>query len=189
MVHPAVKQNYSIVDLTSDDEDSEFKNDDFALFNAQFERFADDEEISVPDQSLANALSEIDHGEVIDLTAIPDIDVPPSDPIPLLTENFGSDVGPGDAELITEAVCLQLVVDIFPDVSVDHVLTLIKEMTTDQMRTKMHSEQIVNMLLEGTYPKEADVASKKRRRADSEEVSNYETGEHESEVLGYQTDA
>jgi TRIAD3 protein (E3 ubiquitin-protein ligase RNF216) len=92
-------------------------------------------------------------------------------------------------ELITEAECLQLVLDVFPAVSVNHVLTLIREKTTDLTRTKKHSEQIINELLEGIYPKEADAASKKRRRADSDGVSDYERDECGPGVLSYDTDA
>ncbi|KAF1923925.1 uncharacterized protein M421DRAFT_301329 [Didymella exigua CBS 183.55] len=96
----------------------------------------------------------------------------------------------GKIELITEAACLQLVLDVLPHFSANHVLAMIQERTTDLTRTKEHSGGIVNELLEGdTYPKEAETASKKRRQADSEDSSDYDQEEHRTGVLSYATDA
>ena len=86
-------------------------------------------------------------------------------------------------------MCLQLVLDVLPDISIDHVLTMIRQHTIDETRTKKHSEMIVNELLEVTYPKEADVARKKRGRQDSEGASDYEKDKSDSRSLTYETDA
>lgn len=185
MVQPAVGYNYQVVDLTSDDE-----NDEVALHDARSIGEPIDNEGNFDLDNLhAYGHAEFGNREIIDLAAIPDIEVPPSDFSSRVIEDAEPTDDRATVELITEAMCLQLVLDVFPDVSVDHVLALIKKRTTDLTRTKEHSERIVNELLEDTYPKEADVASKKRRREDSEESSDYENDEPEPGVLSYETDA
>ncbi|KAH6614968.1 hypothetical protein C7974DRAFT_319627 [Boeremia exigua] len=187
MVPPAVRPNYQVVDLTIDDEYEAF-SEDVASQDEQYREPTNEEEDYNLDDLPAYDYTNIDNQGVIDLTAIPDIDVPPSEHYSL-----GEDAdSPGemvDAELITEAVCLQLVLDVLPDVSVDHVLTIIQEKTTDLTRTKEHSEWVVNELLESTYPKEADVASKKRKREDSEGPSDYKGEEFEAGAPSYKKDA
>ena len=191
MVQPAVKHVHEIVDLTSDDEQDGLSEGEVEFFDAQsvgepIDFGADLNFLDHPE--FGNA--EVDERNVIDLTAIPDVDVPPSGVAHHVAEDATPSNDRVEFELISEAVCLQLVMDVFPDVSVDHVLTMIQERTTDLTRTKEHSERIVNELLEeGTYPKEAESASKKRRRADSEEFNDYEKDEHTAGVLNYATDA
>lgn len=174
MVQPAIEHGHQVVDLISDDDNDGFSDDSVEFHDAHsIVELTDDEmflDLDEPDQYEQD---DIENADIIDLTAIPDIDVPPSEHGASVAEDQVPTNVVGEAELITEAVCLQLVLDVFPDVSIDHVLMMIQERTTDQTRTKDHSERIVNELLEGTYPKEADVASKKRRRADSEEASDY----------------
>lgn len=194
MVQPAVGRNFHIVDLATDDENEEDTDDDIDSFDTQSAgehadgEFDDDFDFN---QFLHDPYphTEIAPREVIDLTAISDIDVPPSDFTPPAVEDAAPTDDIDEAQLISEAICLQLVVDVFPDVSIDHVLTLIRAGTTDQTRTKLHSEQIVNELLEGTYPKEADVVSKKRRREESDDASDYEKDEREPGMLNYHKEA
>ena len=191
MVQPAVRQVHEIVDLISDDEEDGLSEDEVDFFDAQsvgepVDFGADLDFLDLPE--LGNA--EVDERDVIDLTAIPDVDVPPSDVAYHVIEDATSSNDRVEFDLISEAMCLQLVMDVFPDVSVDHVLTMIQERTSDLTRTKEHSERIVNELLEeGTYPKEAESASRKRRRADSEEFSDYENDSHTFGVPTYATDA
>ncbi|KAF3032894.1 hypothetical protein E8E11_003174 [Didymella keratinophila] len=191
MVQPAVRRVHKIVDLISDDEQDGLSEGEVEFFDAQsvgelIDFGADLNFLNLPE--FGNA--EVDERDVIDLTAIPDVDVPPSDVAHHVAEDATPSNDRVEFELISKAVCLQLVMDVFPDVSVDHVLTMIQERTTDLTRTKEHSERIVNELLkEGTYPKEAESASKKRRRADSEQFSDYEKNEHTAGVLSYATDA
>lgn len=191
MVQPAVRHNHEVVDLISDDENDGYSDDEAEFYDAQSVGGPVDNgaDFGFLDDLTEYGRSEIDEREVIDLTAIPDVDVPPSDLDPHVVENALPTDDRGEVELITEAVCLQLVLDVFPDVSVDHVLAMIQERTTDLTRTKEHSERIVNELLEGTYPKEAKNASRKRRRADSEDYSDFEKDEHSAGVLSYDTDA
>ncbi|KAJ4380569.1 hypothetical protein N0V86_003928 [Didymella sp. IMI 355093] len=192
MVQPAVRYDHQVIDLISDDEHDGFSNDEAEFFDVQSVgepvNFGPDFDLLDDLPEFGNA--EVDERDVIELTAILDIDVPPSDLNPHVVENAPPADARGEVELISEAVCLQLVLDVFPDISVEHVLTMIQERTTYLTRTKEHSERIVNELLEeGTYPKEAENASKKRRRADSEEFSDYEREEHHAEVPSYNTDA
>ncbi|XPS98048.1 RBR-type E3 ubiquitin transferase [Ascochyta lentis] len=193
MVRPAINRNHYVVDLTSDDEDEDVAHNGIAVLDAvSVEEPTDNQNEFDIDQLLHGHYqhSETDHQEIIDLTAIPDVDVPPSDSGSSATQDVAPSEGNSEAELVTEAICLQLVLDVLPDVSTDHVLTLIKTRTTDQTRTKAHSEQIVNELLEGTYPKETDRNNKKRRRiVDSDDVSDYEKDERDPGVLTYDADA
>jgi TRIAD3 protein (E3 ubiquitin-protein ligase RNF216) len=190
MVQPRIDNHYQIIDLTSDDEDGEATDDEIGFYDAQSVReHVNDESEFEQLMHTPYQHSEIDHQEVIDLTAIPDVDVPPSNFTPLVVDDAVLTEDIEETQLISEAVCLQLVLGVFPDVSIDHVLMLIRANTTDQTRTNSHSEQIVTELLEGTYPKEADVASKKRRREDSDDVGDYDKDERDPGVLSYDTDA
>lgn len=186
MVQPAVRRNFQIIDLTSDDKDDEFRDDGNALLDAHF---VGEPTNHYPDEIVHGQYQHFHNGprDSVDLTAIPDVDVPPSDFS--VNEDFAQDEDVNETQLITEAVCLQLVVDVFPDVSINHVLALIREMTTDQMCSKEHSEQIVNKLLESAYPKETEEANKKRKRADSTELSDYEMDGRATEIYIYNTDA
>lgn len=177
MVQPPIAHGHEVVDLISDDEADDFSDDGFSFHDAHSvgEQHGDEEFLNL-NELYQHEDYDIENPDIIDLTAIPDSDNSPSDHIPTV---------PTDAtQLITEALCLQLVLDVFPDVSTDHVLTKIRESTTDLTRTKEHSERIVNELLEGDYPKEVDVASKKRRREDTEEASEYENEERDIGALG-----
>ncbi|KAL6155735.1 hypothetical protein ACJQWK_05555 [Exserohilum turcicum] len=132
-------------------------------------------------------------GEIIDLTAIPDIDVPPSDPIiadDMLRQAPGRHA---QTDLVTGAACLQMVLSVLPDISVDHVLKLIQEKTTDATRTMVQCERLIAELLEGEpYPKEEEEAKKRKRKREDEaedELSSYEKGERTLEIYGYESDA
>lgn len=190
MVQPAIRHDHEIVDLISDDEYGGLSDNEVEFFDAH--SVGDPMDFG-PESDLLD-LPEYGNGDdgrdVIDLTAIPDVDIPPYDVVPHAVEDATLSNSRADFEVISEADCLQLVMDVFPDVSVNHVLTMIQERTTDFTRSKEHSERIVNELLEQTaYPKEAESVSKKRRRADSEESSNYEKDENAMRVPSYATDA
>lgn len=102
------------------------------------------------------------------------------------TKNRNAEVQP-----ITTTACLQMVLSVFPDISVEHALHLIKQRSTDETRTTAQCEQIVAQLLdEGAYPKELDSArGKKRKREGSDSLSDYENGKVDSGISGYQADA
>ncbi|KAJ8118241.1 hypothetical protein OPT61_g745 [Boeremia exigua] len=174
MVRPVARRNVQAIDLTSDESDG-FADDDAAHQDAESigQPVYEAEELPLDENPHGHA--DTDSREIIDLTAIPDVDVPPSEHGSSGIEDAEQTNIGAEAELISEAMCLQLVLDVFPDISVDHVLTMIQEKTTNLTRTKEDGERIVNELLEGDFPKEADVKSKKRRREDSGEPSDYET--------------
>lgn len=135
----------------------------------------------------------IDYNEIIDLTTSSDADEDTSEDagdqnIPEGLEpprNRNAKMSP-----ITAGACLQMVLNVFPDMSVEHALKTIKERTTDDMRTIAQCEQVVAQLLDdGAYPKEADaVRGKKRKREDSNDVSDYENGGVDPGIGGYIAD-
>jgi TRIAD3 protein (E3 ubiquitin-protein ligase RNF216) len=127
---------------------------------------------------------------VIDLTNIPDIDIPPNKPRPMNDQSHGNPDRGGGVGLITEAACLQMVLDVLPAISVDYVLNLIQNKTTDQTRSVAQCEQIILQLLEGTHPTEADaVNQKKRKREDEDEnISRMARGEYRQPCF-YENDA
>ncbi|KAF3000114.1 hypothetical protein E8E13_004000 [Curvularia kusanoi] len=162
MDHPSVAHGHEVVNLISDEEDEGPLHGSSGGYIEFFDAAND---------------------VLIDLSAIPDEDVPPSQHGSQPTE----DAEPGG--LITEAVCLQLVLDVLPDVSIDHVLSMIRQHTTDLTRTRQYSESIINELLESTYPKEADALGKKRRRQDSEGISDFERDDTTPQEPNYHKDA
>ncbi|OAG12700.1 uncharacterized protein CC84DRAFT_1171377 [Paraphaeosphaeria sporulosa] len=92
-----------------------------------------------------------------------------------------------ESELVTVAVCLQMVLDILPDISVDHVLALIADQTQDNTRTSEACQRIVTQLLDGeAYPKEEEEASRKRKRQRS--FSEFEEDDGEGRPHSYMND-
>ncbi|KAH4039632.1 hypothetical protein HBI56_133970 [Parastagonospora nodorum] len=128
---------------------------------------------------------------IIDLTGIPDIDVPPSDPLLADRESPAQDCAGSDKDLVTEAVALQMVIDILPDISIDHVLGIIREKTTDLTRTNARCHEIVSQLVDtGDYPKEdEDTKSKKRKRSDEDDWQEYDKAERDLETPTYELNA
>jgi hypothetical protein len=93
-----------------------------------------------------------------------------------------------EGELVTAAACLRMVVDILPDISVDHVLALIADQTQDNTRTLEACQQIVSQLLDnGAYPKEEEEAGHKRKRERS--LSEFEDDNGDGRPGNYQNDA
>lgn len=194
----ARRSAYEFVDLASDSEDEELSGDDQDSIDA--EALRDDAVVDLTEMS--GVLDELNaryspaYGaadSIIDLTAIPDVDVPPSDD-PILIEDESMELVDQmrDTNLLTEAACLQMVLDILPDISIEHVLSLIKEKTADLTRTMAQCEGIVTQLLDGeAYPKEADDAKNKKRKREVEEEdwSTYEKDERDAELLSYETEA
>lgn len=132
--------------------------------------------------------------ETIDLTAIPDVDVPPSSPVRLQGNVPQPDGQASDrnahSRMLTETACLQMILSVLPDISVEHVLKLIKEKTTDATRTTARCEHLIAELLEGEpYPKEANEKKRKREDESEHELSGYEKGERGPQVYGYEHDA
>jgi TRIAD3 protein (E3 ubiquitin-protein ligase RNF216) len=192
--------DHETIDLLSDSdsENEDFPGQELGFFDARpAAEFAND----IPDLDDQIAGIRMPNGandhETIDLTGIPDIDVPPSDPIVVEDDvprphAQASDWG-RDAQVVTEAACLQMVTSVLPDISVDYVLQLIQEKMTDETRTMAQCEHFLTELLEGEpYPREADEAKKKKRKREDEaedDTSNYEKDERDPEIGGYEHDA
>lgn len=99
--------------------------------------------------------------------------------------DFEADIAEG--ELVTAAVCLQMVLDILPDISVDHVLALITDQTQDSTRTADACQRIITQLLDGgPYPQEEEAASRKRKRQRS--LSEFEDDDGEGRPQSYTND-
>lgn len=132
--------------------------------------------------------------EVIDLTDLPDINVSPSDS-KVLDEEVPAieavhSIVSEDVQLVSEASCLQKVLDVLPDISVNHVYQLIRERTSDATRTVAQCEQLIMYLLDnGAYPKEVDVAPKKRKREDDDDLDIFENGEPDPNIENYEREA
>jgi TRIAD3 protein (E3 ubiquitin-protein ligase RNF216) len=192
MARASLDAAHQVVDLASDSEDELFPGDGFEFFDARSERAESAENVDMHEFDVRYNPFYDDPDGVIDLTGIPDIDIPPSDaglaqPEAQEHENFDDD----DLRLVTEALGLQMVLDFLPDISIDHVLTLLKEKTTDFTRTAARCQGIIMLLVEeGTYPKEVDEANKKKRKRDEEEEgTEYDKAERDPEVPNYEHDA
>jgi TRIAD3 protein (E3 ubiquitin-protein ligase RNF216) len=95
------------------------------------------------------------------------------------------------SELITAAACLQMVLNVLPDISVDHALSVIFTSTKDDTRTTAECERIIAQLLDGgEYPKEKDEEnSRKRKRNEDDSLSDFEGREEDAESPIYHRDA
>ncbi|KAF2869837.1 hypothetical protein BDV95DRAFT_88909 [Massariosphaeria phaeospora] len=173
MAYHADEHEHEVIDLLSDyEEDSD--NDYFYDLDADIPPDADDV------HNLHGLQAVPDH-DVIDLTAIPDVDIPPG-PLndlprcpPPVAEN---------EELVSEEVCLQMMLDVLPDISVNFAFDLIKEKTQDDTRTPTTCERLIAKLLDdGTFPKEeAENTDRKRKNDDEDEdlVNLYDEGEQDT---------
>jgi len=201
MARSGIDIGYEVVDLLSDSEseDKDFTEHGLEFFDAQSDVESADEYPEL-DEPLGNNHAQWyqDGHETIDLTGIPDIDVPPSDPLvvddhePPQPNAQTPEWNGGDA-LVTEADFLQIVLSVLPDISVDYVLQLIQEKSTDATRTMVQCEHFLTQILEGEpYPKESDAAKSKKRKRDNEgedDLIDYEMTERDPEIGGYEHDA
>jgi TRIAD3 protein (E3 ubiquitin-protein ligase RNF216) len=195
MARPRIDDAYEVVNLASESEEEGFSEDELEFFDAQAEHEYHGNEF--PDMNMEGILDELNArynpvyeaaDGIIDLTGIPDIDVPPSDPILVASS---SEAAGSDNQLVTEAVALQMVLDFLPDISIDHVLNIFREKTTDLTRTNTQCQNIIVQLVEnGAYPKEDDDAnSKKRKRGDEDDWNDYDKAEPDPEIPTYVSDA
>lgn len=189
-----------IVDLASDseasdNEDAVLSGDELQFFDAQAERRGDYHDMDDADfpQELNARHPQAPGSEhsIIDLTGIPDIDVPPSNQAFTGRETGESNNQGRVARIVTENECLQMVMDVLPDIATDHVLGLIRKSTTDTTRTAALCEDLITQLLDGeAYPKEADEAkNNKRKREDEDEWREYEKAERDPAIASYESDA
>ncbi|KAI4641638.1 hypothetical protein J4E93_007736 [Alternaria ventricosa] len=200
MAPTGIYRDHEVIDLLSDSEteDEDLARHELEAFDA---RSAAEFALDFPDldDPIAEFRAEFQANDrqVIDLTDIPDIDVPPSDAVVAEDdrpppEGRAPDWGEQIA-LVTEAACLQMILSVLPDISVDYVLNLTQEKMTDTTRTTAQCEHFLTELLEGEpYPKESDDAKNKKRKRDDEaegELSTYEKGERDPEIGGYEHDA
>lgn len=184
----ALRYHGEVIDLLSDDDDA-----DFMEYHDAFDAIPGADDFAHNFLDLDDS-DDLDDPNVIDLTAfadIPDIDVPAGPNLGGGPSRAAQDVDLMDSELITEAACLQMVLDVLPDISVDHVLNLIKEKTQDHTRTPTECQQIISQLLDGgAYPKEQDeMNSRKRKRDDHDDLSEFENGQQETDLPDYQPNA
>jgi hypothetical protein len=199
MARPRFEHAHEVMNLASDGEEEVFSGDELDFFDAVPN--GDDAVVDLTDMSgvleehnarYNPAYGAADDG-IIDLTAIPDIDVPPSDDPILIEDGTRKSINEiGGADLVTEAACLQMVLNVLPEISIEYVLNLIKEKTADLTRTVAQCEGIVTQLLDGdAYPKEVDEAKNNKRKRDVEEEdwSTYEKGEQDPALLSYETEA
>jgi TRIAD3 protein (E3 ubiquitin-protein ligase RNF216) len=177
MAQAGIGLGYVVVDISSDSDGESTTEDESEPVDGQNER---DRARGVVPQSEYRARN------TVDLTGAPDTDIIPDEP---RIGHHGNSSQVGVLKPITEAECLQMILNILPDISVDYILNLIRENTTDQTRTVDKCEQIVAQLLDGTHPTEADATNKKKRKRDNEDdVTRYEKGEHDR-TKWYEEDA
>lgn len=194
MAQPATTVGHEVINLISDDEDWEPDVDNPDFFDTRAARELM-EDLGPIDQA-HNTNNQISTNRQIpfDLTAIPDIDIPPTDPSlsnndlvekPSHLSNIVESV-----QSITQAECLQSILDVLPDISVTHVLEKIRGKTTNVTITVAQCNQLLDELLEdGKYPQEtADSKRNKRKRDDEDTFSHYEKAD-QPEISGYERDA
>jgi E3 ubiquitin-protein ligase RNF216 len=118
--------------------------------------------------------------DAIDLTAVEGIsgtDVPrtPAD-TPTLAPS---------AERLQETECLRIVLGVLPNISVDHVLTLIRERDVSSI---VSCQALIGDIFEqGPYPMEDEqaVQRKRKREDDSDSDIDYEKGDHMADLPSY----
>ncbi|KAH7385628.1 hypothetical protein BKA66DRAFT_416205 [Pyrenochaeta sp. MPI-SDFR-AT-0127] len=199
MTGPGIEVGYDIIDLLSDSEDEEEvpAGSELEVFDAHFVQQLEDEYTNLGDLFDNLGAQSANDRETIDLTAISDVDEPSSNSNLIDDDDPALDVRPSkwgdEGQILTEAACVQMVLSVLPDASVDYVFKVIQEQTTEATRTLVQCEQIITQLLDsGAYPKEVDEAKKrkrKRKRGDDDDLSEYEKEEPDPEVKGYQQDA
>lgn len=183
-------QGLDLINLVSDDEDGLEWFDaydqepgaanDFPDIDGMYEGI---DEPNPPAQEVDRAF--------IDLTNIPDIDVPPSDPVVVDSDAPTPEAADEGNQLVTEAIGLQMVMDFLPGISIDYVLDIFREKTTDHTRTSKKCQDIIAQLVEaGDYPKEDENANKKKRkRSDEDDWKDYEAAERDPAIAGYEDEA
>lgn len=130
--------------------------------------------------------------EIVDdigfLATIPDIDVAPDRPA-LGQTSIKQEVDAAGDEMISQAACLQMILNVLPDISVAHVLQLIYEKTQDETRTSAVCEGLVSDLLDGgPYPKELRDDENERKRKRKSDSVEFEDGTGNT-APGYAKDA
>ncbi|KAF2266790.1 hypothetical protein CC78DRAFT_107591 [Lojkania enalia] len=161
MAHHARGQIREVIDLLSDDEDND----------ADYTRF-------LIDDILEGDRLDSNFGNAIDLTENENL----VNPVDLTTPNAA-----GEEEGLSEAECLQTVLTVFPDISVNHVLGIIQEKMKTHLLPSAECERIIASLLDkGPYPTEADEAkTRKRKRTNEDDNADYENGGHVDDVSDY----
>lgn len=118
------------------------------------------------------------HGEVIDLTTE---DSPAEQQVePQVNQN----------QSLTEDECRQRILEVFPDIELDHVTNMIRERGDAVERTPHWCGRLIEQILdEGTYPKERDKRnSLKRKRNDDDDdalIEQFEKNDYVNEDTGY----
>ncbi|KAH8730998.1 hypothetical protein GQ44DRAFT_370135 [Phaeosphaeriaceae sp. PMI808] len=175
-----------VIELPSDSSEDMLSGDELEFFDAPSEGQITEDDFSNMEDIIneLNARYSPAFGAAdspIDLTAIPDMDVPPE----VGAKSHGS--FPEGVVMVTEAACLQMVLDVLPDIAVEHALNFIQEQTTDLTRTAAQCENIIVQLLDGgAYPKESDEANnKKRKRGNEDDWEDYDR----TNIPDYESDA
>ena len=190
------------IDLMSADDDDD--DDDFELF--ELDKNLLEQQFDGPVQEADEYLDESRDNWVpdsprhtaanpIDLTGFDDTSDPAVTSAPLSADNSMTVVTEGDlaaGEIVTEAACLQMVINVLPDVSIEHALSLIRKGTHDDTRTTIACERIISQLLDGgEYPKEQDVeiSRKRKRNDDDDDLSDFERDAQEAGSPVYHREA
>ncbi|KAF1996868.1 hypothetical protein P154DRAFT_442343 [Amniculicola lignicola CBS 123094] len=95
-----------------------------------------------------------------------------------------------DRTIIGTDECLQLILNVLPDISIDYALGLIIEQTEDGTRCSADCERLIMMLLDqGAYPKEADEVNKRKRKRDNGDADGEVAGDLATSDPDYLKDA
>lgn len=174
-VHP-----HEVIDLSGDDDNEE------ELFQ-QYLRDAFPDHDAIGGGGELNGEADDLHRDFVDLTRLEPPDPLPAAESPSFTDpasaaamdldgdnapvvtpehaNRNNSLNLSQPELVTAAACLQMIVDVLPDISVDYALQFVADRTRDDARTPEACQRIISELLDaGPYPKEQEEASRKRKR-------------------------
>jgi len=196
MPRHGLERDREIIHLLSDSGEDGNSDNEVERCNAQPvpEDFPDDPE----SDDLFEGLPEMPPAEdrdIVHLGAIPDLDPLPSEHHSLDNRNPVQEDDAGDVQnlgrLCTKQESVQIVLDVLPDISVEHVLKVIDDNTTDATRTLLQCERLIEQIMDsGEYPKQTDETRNKKRKRDAEEsLSDYENDERDPDILGYEADA
>ncbi|KAH7114341.1 hypothetical protein B0J11DRAFT_511076 [Dendryphion nanum] len=168
------------IDLTIDSDDEsptrymDLEEDPLIDYDGEFYDFLDldppimnnlpDSTAVDDDEEFARRLQNLsDIGDVCtrQLQDIPDIDVPPGEAPPIISIE--------DDEVLTEAACLQMVLNVLPDIAVDHVLELVNQLAEHgPLKSDDMLPLITRLLDDGPYPKEKDSMKNRKRKRDGD---------------------
>jgi TRIAD3 protein (E3 ubiquitin-protein ligase RNF216) len=157
------QRNDNVIDLTNDS-DSEDDGGGVAL-NLQ----SDAALAALSPESFGFEAGDLDDFSLLE--DIPDVDV---------------DVAP----TIDQAACLEMILNVFPDIAINHVLGLIGD---DNSRTVADCEQLIMQLLDEGFPKESDEVNRRKRKrsntSQDDDVAEFKKGGNVNKSREYRQQA